>query len=160
MKTLIVVRHGKSPQVDYVFSDLQRHLNAKGYEEAGKAAEWCRDQGYLPELLISSPAIRAFSTALVFAQYLGHAPGAIRMREEIYDASERTLLYLLQSLNESADIIAIFGHNPGFTEIVRTLAPGKISHMVTAGVAVIGFEAGQWSDIKPGTGKLIADNMG
>ena len=160
MKTLIVVRHGKSPQVDYVFSDLQRHLNARGYEEAGKAAEWCRDQGYLPELLISSSAIRAFSTALVFAQYLGHAPGAIIMRDEIYDASERTLLYLLQSLKETADTIAIFGHNPGFTEIVRTLAPGKISHMVTAGVAVLRFDAAEWSAIKPDSGMLIADNMG
>ena len=160
MKTLIVVRHGKSPQVDYVFSDIQRHLNAKGYEEAGKAAEWCRDAGYLPEVLISSPAVRAYSTALVFAQYLGHSPGSIKLREEIYDASERTLLYVIQSIKEPAETVAIFGHNPGFTEIVRVLAPGSINHLVTAGVVVLNFDIDDWSAVKEGTGILRADNMG
>ncbi len=149
------MRHGKSLHSEYVHSDLQRHLNAKGYEEVKAAAAWCNENGYNPDLFVSSPAIRAYSTAVITAQFMAYPPGMIQLKDSIYEASLRTLMYVVQSLSPEADMVAMFGHNPGFTELVENLAPGTISHMVTAGVAVIALDISHWKDVGPGSGRLI-----
>jgi phosphohistidine phosphatase len=156
MKTLIVVRHGKSLHDDYVHSDLQRHLNRKGYQEAKKAAEWMEQQGVNPDLLVSSPAIRAFTTAVIFAQHMAYPPGNIQLRNEIYEATASALLYVLRSLEDEPESVAIFGHNPGFSDLVKSLAPGSLEHLVTAGLAILTFDIENWVDLAPATGKLTA----
>jgi phosphohistidine phosphatase len=155
MKTLLLMRHGKSLHNDYVHSDLQRHLNAKGYAEVKAAAAWCNEHGYNPDLFVSSPAIRAYSTAVITAQFMAYPPGMILLKDSIYEASARTLLYLVQSLPPEATMVALFGHNPGFTDLIKTLAPGSIDHLVTAGVAVISLNIEHWKDASPGLGQLI-----
>lgn len=159
MKTLLVVRHGKSLHNDYVYSDLQRHLNGKGYEEVKSAAEWCHNHKYYPDLFVSSPAIRAFTTAVITAQFMAYPPGKIQLRDEIYEASSRSLIYVIQSLPDSANTVAVFGHNPGFTDLVKSLAPQSIDHLVTAGVAVIELDIDAWSKAEHGKGRLVATNM-
>jgi phosphohistidine phosphatase len=158
MKTLLVIRHGKSLHHDYVFSDFQRHLNGKGYEEAREAALWLTNQGFTPDLLVTSPAIRAFTTAVVVAQYIGYAPGDIILQEAIYEASVNTLMYVLQSLPDTADTVAIFGHNPGFTELVQALAPNSIEHIQTAGVAALELKITKWNEVALNCGRLEARN--
>lgn len=156
MKTLVIVRHAKSLHDDYVHSDLQRHLNAKGYSEAKKAVQWLELAAVKPSVLVSSPAIRAFTTAVIFAQHMAYAPGEIVLRNEIYEGTASTLLYVLNTLDTEADTVAIFGHNPGLSDLAKTLAPGGTDDLVTAGIAVIDFDLDSWQELRRGKGKLRA----
>ncbi len=134
---LILVRHAKSLHNDYVERDMERHLSDRGYQDAAASANWCIRNGILPELIVSSPAIRAYSTALIFANRLSVNPQSIRLNAAIYEAGVRQLLYALSEIESTLKTVMLFGHNPGFTELVNYLCGPVCPHLPTAGVACI-----------------------
>ncbi len=99
-----------------------------------------------PDRLLSSPAVRALSTARVFAEALGLRPVAIDQRPRIYEASSDTLLSLVQNLDDADRHVMLFGHNPGFTDLAHRLARCSFDDMPTCAVVQIGFDVKAWSD--------------
>ncbi len=153
-KKLILVRHAKSLHEPYVNGDIERHLAPRGYEDALESALWLKSHNHVPELFVSSPAIRAYSTALIFANACGIKPDSIFLSDHIYEARVETLLYLVNSLPENFQSIALFGHNPGFTDLVNVLCGPTLPHLPTSGVVVLESPSTSWSAIEPGEGKL------
>jgi phosphohistidine phosphatase len=151
---LVMVRHAKSLHDSYVDLDMERHLSARGYSDAAEAARWCKTQKLNPTLLVSSPAIRAFSTALIFANRYGYPPSDILLKGSVYEAGTLQLLYVIQELPAEHKSIFMFGHNPGFEETVRLLTGKGIGHFPTSGVARIQFDIVQWMEVEPGCGIL------
>lgn len=147
MKTLVLVRHGKSLYDEYVGSDIQRHLAPRGYADVADSLSWCKREELMPDLLVSSPAIRAYSTALIFANGYGYPTDQIVLSQSIYEATVQQLLYVVSSLPEKPKTVFMFGHNPGFTDFTNFLCGPQIHHLPTSGVVVMEFARKSWSDL-------------
>lgn len=146
-KNLILVRHGKSLYDDYIRTDSERHLAGRGYKEAEDAAIHCKKQDLRPGLLVSSPAIRAFSTALVFANEFGYPADHILLKSAIYEAGVPQLMYVIRELDDRAETVVLFGHNPGLTDLVNYLCGPVLYHLPTSGVASLQLQINHWKDV-------------
>lgn len=154
-KQLIVVRHGKSDQGVYGMSDFDRTLNHRGNKNAHEMAERMIHKGIVPELVVSSPALRALSTAKHFADVLGLPHQRIQLEPTVYEANTTALVKVISRFDNDYSRIALFGHNPGLTELLNYLADAKIYNLPTAGVAVIDFPFDDWMMVSQHTGTLL-----
>ncbi len=154
MLTLILVRHAKAMRDSYVKDDSLRHLTARGYEDAFASAQWCKSLGLKADVLVSSPAIRAFSTAAIIATEYGLEQDQIVLNSSIYEANTSQLLYVINELNDKHKTVMLFGHNPGFTDIINVLCGNVINHLPTSAVAVLSFKEKSWSAIKEKSASL------
>jgi len=112
------------------------------------------DKGEKPELLISSPANRALSTAKAFGKAMGLVENGIIIDRTIYGAGTQQLLELVQNQDDLYKSIMLFGHNPTFTSFVNLLTDSNIMNVVTCGVVRIDFKFSSWIDIDFGSGRL------
>lgn len=154
MKKLLLIRHAKSDWDDPNLPDFQRPLNDRGHKNAPEMARRILKKGLIPQLMVSSPAIRAITTAEYFAEVLGIKKSAIVQEPAIYEASSGTFLNSIHKQDNRYDFIAFFGHNPGITNLVINLSKADIYNIPTCGAALIEFPLDDWKMISEGTGHL------
>ena len=157
MKTLFLVRHAKSDWSDGALSDFDRPLNERGRKDAPQMAMFLLGRGETPELLVSSPANRAYTTARLFADRFGIPENDISLREDLYEASTSTLLEAIQELPDHVDRAAIFGHNPSMGYVVQQFAEEYVGNVPTAAVAVVRGDVDKWAEMVPDTGPALAE---
>lgn len=151
MKKLLLVRHAKADLLEIGLSDFDRPLNQRGLKNAAEMAERLLKISIVPQILVSSPALRAFNTGEIFANQLQlHSPKEI---ESIYDATKLDLLKIVNKFDNQFDFIGLFGHNPGISELLNYLAK-KNENMPTCGVALINFNVEDWAHLSAATGAL------
>lgn len=136
-KTLYIARHAKSSWDDASLSDFERPLNKRGKRDAPFMAEKLKELGVKPDLIVSSPATRAKTTAQYYHEQLG---GELEYDERIYEASLMSLIYLIQEKFESVNSLMIVGHNPGLTMLNDRVSDKSIYNIPTAAVVAVEFE--------------------
>ena len=158
MKTLYVIRHAKSSWDDMNLGDMDRPLNERGKRDAPRMGVRLKLKGILPDVMISSPAKRALSTAKRISKVIGFPKEKIRTDRELYHASEETILSVVRTIKDKNAIAFVFGHNPGLTNFINTLRNDEldIENLPTAGIAVFELPIDTWEQIQWGTGKLIS----
>lgn len=154
-RTLILIRHGKSDWANAQLSDFDRPLNARGDKNAPEMAARMLTKKQIPELILSSPALRAASTAKHFTKVWKKNPEEIQFEADIYEANTTNLLNIVNSVNNDYNKVALFGHNPGLTDFANYLSDGNIYNIPTSGVVFIEFDTNSWSEISYHTGRLI-----
>ena len=147
MKILFLVRHAKASRDDPALADRDRPLNKRGLNDAPAMAKRLSKQAI--DLIVSSPALRALTTAQLFADELGVARRSIVIDERIYASTADALLALIHGLDDGHDCVMLFGHNPEFSELAGRLA-GKGIDMPTCAVARLRFDAASWADVDAG----------
>lgn len=158
MKTLTLVRHAKSSWRDTVLSDRERPLNKRGTRDAPIMGRRAVDAGIRPSLIVSSPAVRAWTTATVFAMELGYPIEFLQREDDIYLASLDALLDVVASQDAGFNNLMLFGHNPGLTDFANYLSPGLTSNLPTAGIVSVQFDREDWQLYeKPKTELLVYD---
>jgi phosphohistidine phosphatase len=155
LKNLFLTRHAKSSWSNPGLADIDRPLNERGKKTAPFMGKLIVDKGEKPELLISSPANRALSTAKAFGEVMGLVENDIIVNRAIYGAGAQQLLELVQNQDDLHKSIMLFGHNPTFTSFVNMLTGSNIMNVVTCGVVRINFEYSSWIDIDFGSGRLV-----
>jgi len=151
MKRLLLIRHAKAEK-DTAGKDIDRPLKYIGIQDATFMAARLTEQKLVPQLIITSPALRTKTTAEIFTDHFAlPSPG---MHKDIYEASQKTLLQVINHLPVQYDFIALVGHNPGIALILDYLT-GEAKEVHTSTVAVINFEADDWASISKGAGKLV-----
>jgi phosphohistidine phosphatase len=155
MRRLTLIRHAKSSWDYAELSDFERPLNNRGRRDAVTMAKRLAPELEHPLRLISSPALRAITTAHAFAAELSIPNTAIRLDPRIYEAARGTLLELVRECDDADHHILLFGHNPGFSELARLLAPCPFTDMPTCAVATLGFDAAQWQGLRQGGGAVL-----
>lgn len=155
MKTLWLVRHAKSSWNIEGLHDIDRPLNERGYNDAHEMARRIRRKIQGEVLLISSPAIRAISTALIFSRHIGIDPSEILIRQNLYETGSEQYIAALASVETSHREVFMFGHNPVISETAGILTGATIEEMPTAGVVGIGFGEGSWKKCVQEAGKLV-----
>lgn len=154
-KQLVLVRHGKSDWGNANLKDFDRPLNNRGKENAPEMAERLFNKNFKPDILVSSPAKRAFTTAKYFAKQYAIDKSDILLEPSIYEANIKALLNVVNDLDNSYNKVIMFGHNPGFTEFVNYLADAKIYNIPTCGMVMLTFPFDEWSLVSAHTGELV-----
>jgi phosphohistidine phosphatase len=155
MKTIYLVRHAKSDWENALTSDFDRPLNARGTKSAPVMASLLKKMDVLPELIISSPANRAITTAELFCEILGYPKELIKQRIEIYEGGSQMLLKIVREMSDSCKIVMLFGHNPTITQFSNLLTGNHIDSLVTCGVVRIDLEINSWKEAAADTGKIV-----
>ena len=154
MKTLLVLRHAKSSWNDPALHDHERPLNKRGRRDAPRMGELVREYGLIPDVVLSSDAVRARLTAEAVAEVARYA-GEILVDPHLYMASPADIISLLPTVRENAETVMIVGHNPGLEKLVEQLT-GERHDLPTATLAQIGLPIDQWRDLKLSTrGRLV-----
>ena len=145
MKSLLVLRHAKSSWKRSELSDHDRPLNRRGKRDAPRMGRLIRDSDLVPDLILSSSAVRARNTALAIAEACGHAC-EVRVLRELYLAEPEDYALLLEKLPDSRSSAMVVGHNPGLEELVEALS-GEHQVLPTAALAWIDLPIERWSEL-------------
>jgi len=154
-KTLYLIRHAKSSSEDASLSDIQRYLNDRGLKDAALMAKLIKGKNIIPDLIISSHAIRALSTAEIFADELNYNRIKIVSDERIYEAAMRDLITTIREIKDKNNIVMIFGHNPGLLNIANLLGNKFLPDFPTCAVIGIELKVNSWSDVERNCGEII-----
>ncbi len=155
MKKLLLVRHAKSDWSTPGQKDFDRPLNNRGNKNAPEMAKRLVKKGIIPQQIVSSPAKRALTTAGYFAEAFNFKKSDIQQEKAIYEANTTALLQVINKLDNDYDFIALFGHNPGFTDLANFLSHADIYNIPTCGMVLIEFPFDQWEMISSGTGEKL-----
>jgi phosphohistidine phosphatase len=146
-KTLFVVRHAKSSWDYPAVSDIDRPLKERGIKDAYEMANRIVKKAYLPDSIISSPALRALHTAIIFSRVLDFPAEDIIINQDLYLSEADHILSVITATDKSIKSLMIFGHNPGFTELVNYLTELEIDNLPTSGLVMIRFQTELWKGI-------------
>ncbi len=160
-RRLLVLRHAKSDRDEGAAGDFSRPLSRRGHKDAPRAGAWIKAQGLKPDLILSSPAMRARDTAIAVADALGMPRRDVVEDERLYLAPLDTLLEVLAAMPSKTATVLLDGHNPGLDTLVEYLAAeppartaaGKL--MTTAAIAWLETDE-PWRRLAPGSGCLVA----
>jgi phosphohistidine phosphatase len=154
MKRLTLVRHAKSDWSLPGQNDWDRPLNKRGQRDAPEMARRLRSRRLKPDLILSSPAVRALTTATVMARELKVPAAHVQQDERLYLASPSDLLAVIRELGGEAKHLMVFGHNPGMTECANQLSAGdQIDNLPTCGVFTAQFDIAAWSELDLNSGQ-------
>lgn len=157
MKTVFLVRHAKSSWEDISLRDIERPLNRRGLRDAPFMADLLKGKGIQPDQIISSPAVRAYTTATYFAKAFEIPIKAIVKREAIYEAYTRDVVTLIQELSDDLNTVLLFGHNPAFTSLANLFSKEEyIPNIPTCGISKIESNTTTWSNFSEQTAHLTA----
>lgn len=145
MKTLLILRHAKSDWGNSQLSDHDRPLNDRGKYDAPRMGAWLKQKNMVPELIISSTAERALTTAELVA-LSADFEGELRTERNFYLAGPPTYVEILNELPDSYERVMVVGHNPGMEELVSLLTD-RDRPMSTANVAVVELPIDSWRDL-------------
>jgi phosphohistidine phosphatase len=154
MKTLYLTRHAKSSWKNPELSDIERPLNKRGKRDAPFMGNILKEQGVKPDILISSPAVRARKTAVAIAKNIDYPKSKILIDENIYESSSSDLIKIIQGIDDKYNSVMMFGHNPAFTMLNNYLTDSYIDNIPTCGVVGIHFNS-SWKKIGSEAGKTI-----
>jgi phosphohistidine phosphatase len=146
MKTLILVRHAKSSRDDPSLPDRDRPLDDRGRHDAPAMGKRLAQRGVKPDLLVSSPALRALTTAQLIADEIGRPRNGIVVDERLYASDPDELLAVINAFDDKLSRAMLFGHNPEFTELAHRLS-SAITDMPTCAVAEFRFDTKAWADV-------------
>jgi phosphohistidine phosphatase len=147
MKQLFLIRHAKSDWTNPELKDVERFLNERGYANANMMAA---KFNYKPDLIISSPAIRAISTALIFARNLNYNANNICIKQELYETSVKDYLSVINSIDNAYNTVLLFAHNPTISDVTQTLTQALPMEMTTCAIVGINFDTNDWKKAKEG----------
>lgn len=155
MKTIYLNRHAKSSWSNPDIPDFDRPLSERGRNDLPLIGKILSEKIKPPQIVYSSPANRAISTAKVISQFLGYDENNIISDMKIYDAVVSDLIKIISSTSDEYNIMMIFGHNPTFTMTANFLSDKNILNIPTCGFVQIDFNINSWKEIEGNLGKLI-----
>ncbi|WP_455755750.1 SixA phosphatase family protein [Sulfurimonas sp.] len=153
-KKLYIIRHAKSSWSDMSLDDFDRPLNKRGKANAPVMGTRFKNKGVKPDIIISSPAKRAISTAKIIAKKVKYVDEII-LNKDIYELGSNKLDNILKKLDNENNIVFLFGHNPDLNMLAKYYVDFD-ENIVTCGVVEIEFDCIRWQDISPRNAKLIS----
>jgi len=156
VKRLLVLRHAKSSWDDASLADWKRPLSARGERDAPRIGVLLRDRSLMPDIIITSDAVRAHTTARAVAEAAGYA-GEIVVEPALYHADPDDVLALLKIMSdERARAVLIVGHNPGLEDLIEQLT-GERHDLPTAALVHLALPIDRWREIDAAGGATVVD---
>ena len=152
MKKIIIMRHAKSDWSDGSLRDFDRPLNDRGRNAAPIMGKEIKERGLTPDLIISSPALRAKMTAEAVAKNSGYMKDIV-WNDGFYFGYTNEILNVIKNVDKSNHSVMVFGHNPTWSTLAEMLS-GEFITMKTADLVVLEFN-GDWKDIQKKSCKQV-----
>ena len=153
-KQLILFRHGKSDW-DAVFeTDRQRPLSKRGMKASKVMGRLLADAAQVPDLAITSSAIRANSTVELAAE-AGEWHCPVQIADALYDADPAKVLAVILQVPDTVETLLLVGHEPVWSELTSLLIGGGKIRFPTAAMARVDFELDSWQQVGYGKGRLV-----
>lgn len=146
MKNLLILRHAKSSWEFTDLSDHDRPLNDRGKRDAPRMGKVLLKERLVPQLIISSSAARARTTAEKVAK-TSHYSGEITIDSSLYRTGASAYLNVLRSQASEFETVLIVGHNPDVEHLVEILT-GNVMEIPTCGLAYVKLLIKRWPDLK------------
>ncbi|MEX2596563.1 MAG: histidine phosphatase family protein, partial [Salibacteraceae bacterium] len=151
MKTLYLVRHGKSLWDDISINDLERPLKQRGVDNAEDLTKHLLKDNEIPDLIISSPSVRTYETAKIIADKLKIPSSSFKVNEKLYLPDFSTLLKTILYLSDDFNSVLIVGHEPSLSTCINYFIDKKLDKVITASWTKLVFNTDAWRDISPAT---------
>ena len=158
MKTLTILRHAKSSWDHPELTDHDRPLNKRGERDAPVMGDRLMAAGIRPSLIVSSTAVRAWTTAKIVAKQISYPLEFLQRERDLYHAGVNGLLDVIARQDDGFNSIVVVGHNPGMTDFANSLVPGLTSNVPTAGFVAVSIDSDDWNLRERGDCKLIEYN--
>ena len=136
-------------------SDHARPLNERGEQDAPRMGKRLRKRMPQPQIIISSSAVRAETTATILAAAIDYPLSEIRIDERLYGAEPKNVISIIRELDAAIDCAMLVGHNPTFTDLINALSGSQIENVPTCGMAILRFPTDTWSKIGQAQGELL-----
>ncbi|MDX1628142.1 MAG: histidine phosphatase family protein [Fulvivirga sp.] len=154
-KTLFLLRHARAEEKPPEKKDIERELDSIGLQNSTRMGINFQHKAYQFDIIVSSPAARAIKTASLIAEQIKYPTDKIHENPEVYEASVRTLLQVVNRLKDQWNTALLVGHNPAISYLTEYLTREEIGNITTCGVVIIEFEISSWSEVSEGTGDLV-----
>lgn len=152
---LFVLRHGKSRR-DLPLPDRARPLAESGRLDIPRVARYAATKGFLPELILCSPAVRARETVELFQKETEDEADVVCV-QDLYLASVEEVLSCLGTVPADTARTMVVGHNPGLEDLCFRLAASGFphDHLPTGSLAVFAVDDDGWGAVSPSTTRLV-----
>jgi phosphohistidine phosphatase len=148
VKRLLILRHAKSSWATDAIDDWHRPLDERGKRDAPRAGARLKDRSRVPDLIITSDAVRARETAQAVARAAGYTREIV-IEPSLYHAGPEAAIAVLNTVSDdTAHTVLLVGHNPGLEELVKRLS-GEDHVLVTAALVELAVPIDRWSDLTP-----------
>jgi phosphohistidine phosphatase len=151
---LYIVRHGiavdrEDPKCP---PDPDRYLTEEGIKKTKAVARGVAELGIGPDVLFSSPYVRAWQTAEIFADALEYPKGKIKKTDHLLPGAEPAALFRELAKEKDAAVVFVFGHAPNVDDVLATALGVKhhVTSMKKAGVALVELKR-----VSPPGGELV-----
>ena len=156
MKRVVLVRHAKAVQYGYE-DDFNRDLTDRGRDDADRVSNHLKSHGIVPDLILASPANRAWQTAEIFAGNFAVPTKEIKAKRDLYHGiTTGELTGFLQTLPGEINTVFFFGHNPSFEFYAHGLCADFYREMPTSSAVVIDFDVHDWKEVVARSGKFFS----
>jgi Phosphohistidine phosphatase SixA len=146
---LTLIRHAKTEPARAGQEDWDRVLEPRGQRDAPEMARRLKQVSPKVDRILSSPAVRAITTATIMARELGVSAQKMHQDERLYLASPKDMLAVIRELGDHAKHLVVVGHNPGMTEFAdRISSEREVDNMPTCAVYTLQFEIAAWSELE------------
>ena len=147
----MLLRHAKSDwNADYV-CDRERPLNKRGVRSARAVGRFVANYGLVPDLVLTSPAVRA-ATTVDLAASTGEWNTDIVVVPELYGADPADVLHLVRGVS-GVERLMVVGHEPTMSGFLGNMS-GSYVRVPTAALASLRLTYGRWAGIAWGTAEL------
>jgi phosphohistidine phosphatase len=154
MKTLLIMRHGKSSWKHKELEDHERPLSKRGLRDSHLMGEVIHEKELIPQVILVSSAVRTTQTAQIFCESIGYQ-GETTSLDSLYLAESDGYIAELKKLPDSIERAMIIGHNPGLEYLLQELS-GQIEALTTSVIAFISLSIDHWADLdNKSPGELI-----
>jgi phosphohistidine phosphatase len=147
MKTLLLLRHAKSSWKEQDLPDHDRPLNKRGKNDAPRMGKLLKDEDLIPDLIVSSTAVRAKKTAELVAKACKYK-GKIVLDHSLYGAEPGAYIKILEGLSDKHMVALVVGHSPSVEEAVGLLTGSLDVIMPTCALAQISLPIQDWAELK------------
>jgi phosphohistidine phosphatase len=154
MKTLILVRHAKATKSMFNIEDIDRPLIEKGIQDTYSMSHWLKMHKYIPDLIITSPAVRAYGTGMIMARILDYPVNNIKITYSLYEQGEEGYVDVLLSIKNEYKTVMLFAHNPDITNFVMSHCERFNEDIPTTGVIGLDLKIKAWEEIQDCKGTL------
>ena len=153
MKTLYLIKHAKSNWGIPDIRDFERPISKSGAKDVNTISSYLMIQNILPDIMLSSCALRAQETTDLLANKIGYEGKKIFL-EELYMTTAEDIQEIIMAQDDSFNHIFVIAHNPQISEFINLVIEEHFSKMPSMGVVALNFDIDEWSEMENTKGKV------
>lgn len=155
MKTIFLARHAEAQSENSGCADFDRTLTDRGRADAARIGACLQNLNSRADLVISSPACRAISTAQIIAEKIKYPLADIDIRRDIYEAWPEDIIEIVRTIDERVSTAFLFGHNPAVSQVAIQSNGAPQIYIEPAGVVQITLNIHSWNEFIPEKGEFV-----